>query len=41
MQMMAVMPINANENVASKAALWADRIHTFQERVLSRKDVSR
>lgn len=35
---MEVIPINTNENVASKAALWADRIHAFQGSGLSRKD---
>ena len=36
--MMEVIPINTNENAASKAALWADRIHAFRESGLSRKD---
>ena len=36
--MMEVIPINTNENTASKADLWADRIHTFRESGLSRKD---
>ena len=36
--MMEVMLINMNDNIISKAALWADRIHTFQESGLSRKD---
>lgn len=35
---MEVISINTNENVASKAALWAERIHAFQESGLSRKD---
>ena len=35
---MEVIPINTNENAASKAALWADRIHAFRESGLSRKD---
>ena len=35
---MEVIPINTNENAASKAALWADRIQAFQESGLSRKD---
>lgn len=35
---MEVIPINTNENVASKTALWADRIHAFQGSGLSRKD---
>ena len=35
---MEVIPINTNENTASKADLWADRIHTFRESGLSRKD---
>ena len=35
---MEVIPINTNENVTSKAALWADRILAFQESGLSRKD---
>ena len=37
-QMMEVISINTNKNVASKAELWADRIHAFQESGLSRKD---
>lgn len=36
--MMEVILINTNDNITSKAALWADRIHTFQESGLSRKD---
>ena len=36
--MMEVIPINTNENVTSKAMLWADRIHAFRESGLSRKD---
>lgn len=36
--MMEVIPINTNENVTSKAALWTDRIHAFLESGLSRKD---
>ena len=36
--MMEVILINTNDNIISKAALWADRIHTFQESRLSRKD---
>ena len=36
--MMEVILINTNDNIISKAALWADRIHTFQESGLSRKD---
>ena len=36
--MIEVIPINTNENTASKADLWADRIHTFRESGLSRKD---
>ena len=35
--MMEVIPINTNENAASKATLWADRIHAFRESGLSRK----
>ena len=35
---MEVIPINTNDNIASKADLWADRIHAFQESGLSRKD---
>lgn len=35
---MEVIPINTNENTASKADLWADRIHTFRGSGLSRKD---
>ena len=34
---MEVIPINTNENAASKATLWADRIHAFRESGLSRK----
>ena len=36
--MMEVIPINTNDNVTSKADLWTDRIHAFQESGLSRKD---
>ena len=36
--MMEVILINTNDNIISKAALWTDRIHTFQESGLSRKD---
>lgn len=36
--MMEVILINTNDNIISKATLWADRIHTFQESGLSRKD---
>lgn len=36
--MMEVILINTNDKRISKAALWADRIHTFQESGLSRKD---
>lgn len=36
--MMEVIPINTNENTASKADLWTDRIHAFGESGLSRKD---
>ena len=35
---MEVILINTNDKRISKAALWADRIHTFQEIGLSRKD---
>ena len=35
---MEVILINTNDKRISKAALWADRIHTFQESGLSRKD---
>lgn len=35
---MEVILINMNDHIISKAALWADRIHTFQESGLSRKD---
>lgn len=30
--------MDINDNVISKAALWADRIHAFQKSGLSRKD---
>ena len=33
-----MIPIDINDNVISKADLWADRIHAFQESGLSRKD---
>ena len=36
--MMEVILINTNDKRISKAALWADRIQTFQESGLSRKD---
>nr|WP_308624529.1 hypothetical protein [uncultured Eisenbergiella sp.] len=36
--MMEVIPINTNDNVNSKSVLWADRIHSFQESGLSRKE---
>ena len=36
--MMEVIPINTNDNATSKADLWADRIHAFQESGLSRKE---
>ena len=36
--MMEVIPMDMNNNVISKADLWADRIHAFQESGLSRKD---
>ncbi len=36
--MVEVIQINTNENTTSKAALWTDRIHVFQESGLSRKD---
>ena len=36
--MMEVIPINTNDNAASKADLWADRFHAFQESGLSRKE---
>ena len=36
--MMEVIPINTNDNVTSKADLWADRFHAFQESGLSRKE---
>ena len=36
--MVEVIQINTNENTTSKAALWTDRIHAFQESGLSRKD---
>ena len=35
---MEVIPINTNDNATSKADLWADRIHAFQESGLSRKE---
>lgn len=35
---MEVIPINMNDNTTSKANLWADRILTFQESGLSRKE---
>ena len=35
---MDVIPIDMNDHVISKADLWADRIHAFQESGLSRKD---
>lgn len=35
---MEVIPINTNDNVTSKADLWADRFHAFQESGLSRKE---
>lgn len=37
LQMMEGITINTNEHVASKATLWADRIHAFQKSGLSRK----
>ena len=36
--MMEVIPIDMINNVISKANLWTDRIHAFQESGLSRKD---
>ena len=36
--MMEVIPMDMNDNIISKADLWADRIHAFQESGLSRKD---
>ena len=36
--MMEVIHINTNDMIISKADLWADRIHAFQESGLSRKD---
>lgn len=36
--MMEVIPINMNDNTTSKTDLWADRILTFQESGLSRKE---
>ena len=36
--MMEVIPINTNDNAVSKADLWADRFHAFQESGLSRKE---
>ena len=36
--MMEVIPINTNDNSTSKADLWADRFHAFQESGLSRKE---
>lgn len=33
-----MISIDINDNVISKADLWADRIHAFQESGLSRKD---
>ena len=35
---MDVIPMDMNDHVISKADLWADRIHAFQESGLSRKD---
>lgn len=35
---MEVIPINMNDNTTSKAGLWADRVLTFQESGLSRKE---
>ena len=35
---MEVIPINTNDNAVSKADLWADRFHAFQESGLSRKE---
>lgn len=35
---MEVIPINMNDNTTSKAILWADRVLTFQESGLSRKE---
>ena len=35
---MEVIPINMNNHTNSKADLWADRIHAFQESGLSRKE---
>lgn len=35
---MEVIPINTNGNAISKADLWADRAHAFQESGLSRKE---
>ena len=37
-QITEVIPADMNDNVISKAALWANRIHAFQESGLSRKD---
>lgn len=34
---MEVIPINTNENVTSKEALWENRIQAFQESGLSHK----
>ena len=36
--MMEVIPINTNDPIISRADLWADRIHAFQNSGLSRKD---
>ena len=35
---MEVIPINTNDNAVSKADLWSDRFHAFQESGLSRKE---
>ena len=36
--MMEVIPIEMDDNKISKSDLWADRVHSFQESGLSRKD---
>ena len=38
LQMMEVIPINTNNHTISKSDLWSDRIRSFQESGLSRKD---
>lgn len=35
---MEVIPIDTSDNVNSKSLLWAERLHSFQESGLSRKE---